>query len=91
MTLISDLIDVPEVVHPGDFVLDLSRGVTDIDQTLRNYVVTAELAARFDEALALIRSALTDRSSKAAYLDGSFGSGKSHFMAVLHALLQDHP
>jgi len=28
--------------------------------------------------------------SKASYLHGSFGSGKSHFMAVLHQLLQGH-
>ena len=27
----------------------------------------------------------------ATYLHGSFGSGKSHFMAVLHQLLQHHP
>ncbi len=29
--------------------------------------------------------------SRAAYLDGSFGSGKSHFMAVLHAILRGDP
>ncbi|MBF0427535.1 MAG: hypothetical protein HQL94_01320 [Magnetococcales bacterium] len=34
------------------------------------------------------KSAFESRSSKAAYLHGSFGSGKSHFMAVLHLLLQ---
>ena len=31
------------------------------------------------------------RTSKAAYLHGSFGSGKSHFMAVLHLILQGNP
>ncbi|MGW0227902.1 hypothetical protein ACWDWO_06285 [Actinopolymorpha singaporensis] len=91
MTLISEVIEVPDAVHKGDFVLDLSQGVGDVDRTLDNYVVTPELAQRFDEALSLIRSALADRSSKAAYLNGSFGSGKSHFMAVLHALLDNHP
>ncbi|ETA01103.1 hypothetical protein CcI6DRAFT_03449 [Frankia sp. CcI6] len=91
MTLISELLDIPEAVYPGDFVLDLSRGVTQIDRTLREYVVTPELAIRFGEALGLIKSALTDGSSKAAYLDGSFGSGKSHFMAVLGALARNHP
>jgi hypothetical protein len=35
----------------------------------------------------LIGSALAERRSKASYLHGSFGSGKSHFMAVLRALL----
>ena len=31
------------------------------------------------------------RTSKATYLHGSFGSGKSHFMAVLHLILQGNP
>ncbi|WP_322753661.1 hypothetical protein [Frankia sp. Cas3] len=91
MTLISELINVPETVHSGDFVLDLAQGVTHIERTLRDYVVTPELAIRFGEALGIIKGALVDRSSKAAYLDGSFGSGKSHFMAVLSALLANHP
>jgi hypothetical protein len=91
MTLISELIDVPEAVHAGDFVLDLAQGITHMEQTLRDYVVTPELAARFDEALSIIKSALASSSSKAAYLDGSFGSGKSHFMAVLAALLDNNP
>lgn len=91
MTLISELIEVPEAVHSGDFVLNLSQGISQIDQTVRDYVVTAELSARFDEGLSIIKSALASRSSKAAYLDGSFGSGKSHFMAVLSALLNNNP
>lgn len=91
MTLISELIDVPEAVHSGDFVLSLSQGISEIEQTVGDYVVTTELSARFDEALSIIKSALAGRSSKAAYLDGSFGSGKSHFMAVLSALLDNNP
>lgn len=91
MTLISEVIRVPDAVQKGDFVLKLAEGVDNIERTLSNYVVTPELAERFDAALSLIKSALDDRSSKAAYLDGSFGAGKSHFMAVLHALLQNHP
>src|SRR5689334_9340064 len=88
MTLIRDLIEIPERVHAGDFVLRLAEGVENKKQTLRDYVVTPDLVRCFDEALGLIGSALQTRSSKAAYLHGSFGSGKSHFMAVLHLLLQ---
>ena len=90
MTLIRDLIDIPERVHRDDFVLRLAEGVTRPAETLRTYVVTPQLADAFDRALDLIRGALTSGSSKAAYLHGSFGSGKSHFMAVLHLLLQEH-
>jgi hypothetical protein len=88
MTLIKDLIDIPERVQRGDFVLRLSEGVTRADETLRDYVVTPELKACFDNALSFIKSAMTDRTSKASYLHGSFGSGKSHFMAILHLILQ---
>jgi Family of unknown function (DUF6079) len=86
--LISDIIDVPERVRKGDFVLNLSKGVTEPDTTLHQYVVTPQLAACFEDALGFIRSSVDAANSKACYLHGSFGSGKSHFMAVLHLLLE---
>ena len=92
-TLISELLDLPDQVHRGDFVLNLSEGVTSgkAERTLADYVVTPQLADSFDNALGFIKAALDARGSKAAYLHGSFGSGKSHFMAVLHLLLQHDP
>lgn len=89
--LISELLDLPERVRKGDFVLNLSKGVTEPDQTLDQYVVTPQLADCFDDALGFIRSAVEAVNSKACYLHGSFGAGKSHFMAVLHLLLRHHP
>ncbi len=88
MTLIKDLIEIPDRVQRGDFVLRLSEGVNRAEETLRDYVVTPELAACYDDALGFVRSALQSKTSKASYLHGSFGSGKSHFMAVLHLILQ---
>jgi hypothetical protein len=87
MTLIKDLIDVPERVHQGDFVLKLTEGVTRADATLRDYVVTPQLEKAFDNALGFAQQALNSGQSKAAYLHGSFGAGKSHFMAILHLLM----
>lgn len=87
-TYIKDLIELPERVRRGDFVLRLTEGVTRPEETVAEYVVTPQLVKCFDAALDLIRSALDARSSKAAYLHGSFGSGKSHFMAILNLLLQ---
>lgn len=89
--LISDIIDVPERVRKGDFVLNLSKGVTEPEKTLHQYVVTPQLAACFDDALGFIRSSVDAANSKACYLHGSFGSGKSHYMAVLHLLLEHNP
>jgi hypothetical protein len=91
MTLIKDLIHIPERVQKGDFVLRLTEGVNKAEETLRDYVVTPELKDCFDNALSFIRSSLQSNSSKASYLHGSFGSGKSHFMAVLNLILQGVP
>src|SRR4029450_1104022 len=91
MPRISDIFDIPAQVHQGDFVLRLTEGVERAAETLSTYVVTLQLVICFDQALSLIKSALETRSSKGAYLHGSFGSGKSHFMAVLTLLLQRHP
>lgn len=88
MTLIRELIDIPEYVDKGSFVLRLAEGVEDPDATLKSYVVTEQLVKCFDDALNFIKGALQGRTSKASYLHGSFGSGKSHFMAVLHLILQ---
>lgn len=84
---VRELIEIPERVHQGDFVLRLTEGVQRRQATLDSYVITPQLRVAFDEALGLIGSALAEHSSKASYLHGSFGSGKSHFMAVLHAVL----
>jgi len=91
MTLIKDLIDIPDRVFKDQYVLRLSEGVTRPDETLSDYVVTPELTTCFDAALLMIRSAVTNRTSKAAFLHGSFGTGKSHCMAVLHLILQGNP
>lgn len=90
-TYIKDLIQLPDRVRRGDFVLRLTEGVTKPEETIDSYVVTPQLVDSFDEALGLIRSSIESHSSKASYLHGSFGSGKSHFMAVLHLLLQNNP
>lgn len=90
-TYLRDLIDLPTQVRQGDFVLRLSEGITKPEETLRDYVVTPQLAKCFDEAIGLIQSAVQGNSSKGAYLHGSFGSGKSHFMAVLLLLLEGNP
>ena len=88
--LISEIIIVPERVRKGDFVLNLSKGVTEPEKTLEQYVVTPQLVECFDDALSFIRSAIEAANSKACYLHGSFGSGKSHFMAVLDLLLDNN-
>ena len=88
-TTIGDIFTIPDAVHQGDFVLRLTEGLQADKrrQTLQQYVVTPQLVDAFSNALGFIQQAVQTASSKAAYLHGSFGSGKSHFMAVLNLLL----
>ncbi|WP_282203631.1 BREX-2 system ATPase PglY [Kitasatospora fiedleri] len=90
--LLRELIDIKTTVSTSDYVLRLSEAVTPEGAVaaLRDYVVTDRLKKNFDDALGYIKAALDGHSSKAVYLHGSFGSGKSHFMAVLYALLSGH-
>lgn len=90
-TYIKDLINLPDRVRRGDFVLKLAEGVSRPEETVSNYVVTPQLAEAFDRALDLICAGVQANTSKACFLHGSFGSGKSHFMAVLNLILEGNP
>jgi hypothetical protein len=90
-TRIHDLLDLPVAVRKGDFVQDLTGGIAQPERTVRDYAITPKIAQTFEHALSIIGSALRDGRSQAAYLHGSFGAGKSHFMAVLDLMLADHP
>lgn len=91
--LLRDIIRIPERAGTEDYVLRLTESTDSahIAQTLADYVVTPSLAGNFDSALGLIVDALRNNKSRGGFLSGSFGSGKSHFMAVLHALLGQEP
>ena len=93
-TLLRDVIDIPERVGADDYVLRLTDSTNDdahLAAALDQYVVTDSLRQNFLAAIDLVADAVQKDTSRAAYLTGSFGSGKSHFMAVLYALLGNHP
>jgi hypothetical protein len=92
-TLLRDVIDIPERSGAEDYVLRLtdSVGHAAANRTIDEYVVTEAIAEAFDDALGLVSEAIGSGVSRGAFLTGSFGSGKSHFMAVLHALLRHEP
>lgn len=90
-TRIHELLDLPEAVRKGDFVQDLTGGISNPERTVKDYAITSKIVQTFEHALSIIGSALRDGRSQAAYLHGSFGAGKSHFMALLDLMLADHP
>ncbi|WP_245713296.1 DUF6079 family protein [Nocardia rhamnosiphila] len=85
--------DIPESKGTSDYVLRLSDsvGAEHLAATVDSYVVTPALTEAFDSALAVVEEALRTGENKAAFLHGSFGSGKSHFMAMLHGILGHEP
>ena len=84
---VKDLFKLPAAIQRIQFVETLADAVKDPQGTADKYVVTPALGEAFDKALALVGSALRHHRSQAAYVHGSFGSGKSHFMALLSLLL----
>ncbi|WP_156664862.1 DUF6079 family protein [Mycobacterium sp. 852002-51057_SCH5723018] len=86
-----DAIDIPLAVHDDDFVLQIHRAQEAATQTLSDYVVTESIAESFEKGLTLVEATLSSGSSKGAFIHGSFGSGKSHYMAVMHLLLSGNP
>ncbi|WP_159803039.1 DUF6079 family protein [Arthrobacter zhaoguopingii] len=89
--MLRDAIHVPEAVHDDDFVMRIHEGVPAAEQTLKDYVVTEKIAEAFGEGLTLAKSALARGNAKGAFIHGSFGAGKSHYMAVMHLLLSGNP
>ncbi|MGW8570651.1 hypothetical protein [Streptomyces niveus] len=86
--VLRDVLDIKEDAHAGDFKVALTEGFGDAQAgSVADYVVTEQLAKEFDKALRLVRGAVRKNTSYAAYLHGSFGAGKSHFLSVLHAVL----
>lgn len=92
-TYLRDVLIIPERAGAEDYVLRLTDSVSasGTAQALDDYVVTDALAESFEQALSLVAESVTSGISRGAFLSGSFGSGKSHFMAVLHALLRHEP
>jgi hypothetical protein len=86
---LGELFDLPEHVGANDFVLKLTEAIARPETTVKDYVVTDQLRHCFDDALALVKDAIETRRSTGAYLHGSFGTGKSHFMAMLYLLLSN--
>jgi predicted ATPase len=91
--LLREVLDIPLQAGAEDYVLRLTDSIEadEVGRTVDEYVVTPALAEAFDLALGLVAESLTSGVSRGAFLAGSFGSGKSHFMAILYALLRHGP
>lgn len=87
---VKTLFDLPESIHKIGFVEKLTDAVDHPERTASTFVVTPPIYDAFDHALRLVGSSLRDARHQASFLHGSFGSGKSHFMALLSLMLDGH-
>ena len=76
---IGDLIEVP----PVRTVIRLEEGRTSPAEIAGSFVFTSEVKAH----LTVISESLTSGRGQGYFLQGDFGSGKSHFLAALYAWL----
>jgi len=79
---VSDLVEVPPVqtvIRFRDLAPDTRRHL------LASFVLTAET----EQALAAILGEIAANKPQGHFLTGNYGSGKSHFLAVLAALLEE--
>lgn len=90
--LLRDVFDIPEDAV-DTFVLKLADSTKEdqLRSTVNDYVITDDIAENLNLALGFVDTALNTGNNQGVYLTGSFGSGKSHFMAVLYALLSKSP
>ena len=87
MSVLRELLDLPEQVRKRDYVTVLTEAIQAPAAALSDYAVTPDLERAYGRALDLTSGALRDGRSSAAYIHGSFGTGKSHFMAILSLML----
>ena len=90
-TRVRELLTLPEHVSKGDFVQSLAESLRNPDRAVATYAVTPDLVGNFQQALKAVTASLANGRSQPIFLHGSFGSGKSHFMAMLHLMLQGDP
>ena len=80
---IGDLIEVP----PVQTVIRLEEGRTRSESISKSFVFTTEVTSHF----AVLADSLLKDHGRGFFLQGDFGSGKSHFLATLTAWLEDNP
>lgn len=80
---IGDLVEVP----PVQTVIRLEEGRTRSESITKSFVFTSEVTSHFT----VISDALLKECGRGFFLQGDFGSGKSHFLATLTAWLEDSP
>lgn len=80
---IGDLIDVP----PVQTVIRLEQGISEAGNIVNSFVFTADVDTHFQ----VLSQSFLQQHGQGYFLQGDFGSGKSHFLAALAAWFSEVP
>lgn len=88
---ISDIFDLPADVPACIVKIQDFDDPETLRQNVRDYVISDTVGQEMERLVErIVHSAVRQESGTGHYLHGSFGSGKSHFMAILGLVLQNN-
>src|SRR3990172_5556634 len=85
-----DVFVIREELSALGFVIPITGGANTPEELVRDYVITPGVRAELPRIFDPLQHLFDKRSGEVGwFVHGSFGSGKSHFMAFLGFLLED--
>ncbi len=89
---ILDVFDLPQAIPSCIVKIQDFDDEHTLAENIRDYVLTERMAAEMARLVdRIVASCDRHEAGEGHYLHGSFGSGKSHFMAILGLILRGHP
>lgn len=89
---IRDVFDLPADIPRCIVQIQDFDDLQTLQENIRDYVITDTVAAEMQRLVdRIVASCVRQGAGEGHYLHGSFGSGKSHFMAILGLILQNNP
>jgi len=88
---IRDVFDLPPTIPRCIVKIQDFDDEQTLQENIRDYVITATVAAEMERLVdRIVASCIRHEAGEGHYLHGSFGSGKSHFMAILGLILENN-
>jgi len=89
---IRDIFDLPLTIPRCIVKIQDFDDAATLQENIRDYVITDAVAAEMERLVErIVASCVRHEAGEGHYLHGSFGSGKSHFMAILGLILENNP
>jgi predicted ATPase len=88
---LDDLLHIPRDLTYDAFIEKVDQDEAALRQSLRTYVLGDKVYEQLDKLCSDLGHRLSAGNDTGRYLYGSFGSGKSHLLNVLGAMLERRP